>query len=160
MFLADGVTRLDELLAAGVPVGLGTDGACSNNRISVFEEMRMASLLQKVTHLDAQWIDTETAFRMGTSWGGRLLELPVGEICAGYRADFVGVELEDLSLQPLYPDYEQLLPNIVYAMQPSAVRRVVVDGETTVIDGETTRLSQRYIRERTQALMQRIWKER
>jgi 5-methylthioadenosine/S-adenosylhomocysteine deaminase len=160
MFLADGVTRLDELLTAGVPIGLGTDGACSNNRISVFEEMRMASLLQKVTRLDAQCMDTETAFRMGTSWGGRLLELPVGEIRTGYRADFVGVDLEDLSLQPLYPDYEQLLPNIVYAMQPPAIRRVVVDGETTVVDGETVRLPQRFIREKTQALVQRIWSER
>src|SRR5262249_56638871 len=52
MFLGDGVTRLPELLRAGVRAGLGTDGGCTNNRLSVFEEMRMASLLQRVRLLD------------------------------------------------------------------------------------------------------------
>src|SRR5439155_557284 len=52
MFLGDGITRVPELLAAGVRVALGTDGGCTNNRLSVFEEMRMTSLLQRVRLLD------------------------------------------------------------------------------------------------------------
>src|SRR5262245_298798 len=52
MILGDGITRITELVARGVRVGLGTDGGCTNNRLSVFEEMRMAALLQKVRHLD------------------------------------------------------------------------------------------------------------
>ncbi|MDR1937961.1 MAG: amidohydrolase family protein [Tannerellaceae bacterium] len=159
MFLADGVTRIDEMLAAGIRIGLGTDGACSNNRISVFEEMRMASLLQKVTRLNAQLIDADVAFRMGTEWGGELLDLPVGEIRTGYKADLVGVDLTDWSLQPLYPDYEQLLPHIVYSMQPTAIRRVMVDGQLTVDEGKIMRLPQQQINGQIAALMNRIYKQ-
>ncbi len=136
MFLADGVTDIPKLMQGGVTIGLGSDGACSNNRISIFEEMRMAALLQKVHHLDALCVTASDTFRMGTEWGGRLLDLPVGKIEEGYRADFVGVDLNSISLQPLYQNYEQLLYNIVYSMQPEAVQRVVVDGNITVSDGK------------------------
>lgn len=66
MFLSDGVTRIPDLQQAGVRIGLGSDGACSNNRISVFEEMRMCSLLQKVTRLDGTCITGKQVFEMGT----------------------------------------------------------------------------------------------
>ncbi|HSN28512.1 MAG TPA: amidohydrolase family protein, partial [Kofleriaceae bacterium] len=65
MFLGDGVTDLVDLVARGVRVGLGTDGGCSNNRVSVFDEMRMAALLQKVHRCDGQSIDAETCFALG-----------------------------------------------------------------------------------------------
>src|SRR6185503_14692103 len=61
MFLGDGITRLPELLRAGVRVGLGTDGGCTNNRLSVFEEMRMASLLARVRLLDGSALDAAPA---------------------------------------------------------------------------------------------------
>lgn len=157
MFLADGVTRIDKMLDYGIQIGLGTDGACSNNRISVFEEMRMASLLQKVTRLDASLVNTETAFRMGTSWGGQILDLPIGEIQIGNKADLVGLNIKDLSLQPLYPDYEQLLPNIVYSMQPSAIARVMVNGKTTVKDNHIMTIPEKIIEKRVSSLMSRIY---
>ena len=71
MILGDGITRITELQAAGVRIGLGTDGGCTNNRLSVFEEMRMAALLQKVRHLDGTRLPAEDAFAMGTRGGGR-----------------------------------------------------------------------------------------
>jgi 5-methylthioadenosine/S-adenosylhomocysteine deaminase len=80
MILGDGVTRLREMRALGVPVALGRDGGCTNNRLSIFEEMRMAALLQKVTHLDGTAFSAEEAFRLGTAGGGEVLGLPVGEI--------------------------------------------------------------------------------
>lgn len=140
MFLADGVTDLTRLYHGGVTVGLGTDGACSNNRISVFEEMRMAALLQKVHRLDALDLSAKEVFLMGTEYGGQLLELPIGQISEGYRADFVGLNLNDISLQPLYDNCEQLLSNIVYSMQPTAVNKVVVNGALTVDDGQLLKI--------------------
>ncbi|KYZ76228.1 S-adenosylhomocysteine deaminase [Anaerosporomusa subterranea] len=128
MFLADGVTKVIDLMKAGVVVGLGTDGACSNNRISIFEEMRMTALLQKVSLLNATAISAKQVFSMGTANGEELLGIPVGKIEPGYYADFVGVDTSDLSVQPLFSVNEQLLPNIVYSMQPNAIDRVVVNG--------------------------------
>lgn len=141
MFLADGVTDIPTLLKGGVTIGLGTDGACGNNRISVYEEMRMTALLQKVHHLNALAVNGTETFRMGTEYGGQLLDLPVGKIAAGYRADFNGLDLKHLSLQPLYRDYEQLIYHIVYSMQPEAIWRVVVNGEVTVSEGEIVKVS-------------------
>src|SRR5262245_47717746 len=80
MFLGDGVTDVVDLVARGVTVGLGSDGGCSNNRVSVFDEMRSAALLQKVHRLDGQAITAETCFALGTRQGGALLRLPVGRI--------------------------------------------------------------------------------
>lgn len=140
MFLADGVTPLVELLQAGVTVGLGTDGACSNMRQSIFEEMRMAALLQKVHRLQATAIDAQTAFAMGTTGGAAALGLPAGRIAVGQVADFVAVNGSDLSL--LHPEPAPLLPNLVYAMQPSAVREVVVGGQPVVHEGHLVRLAE------------------
>ncbi len=130
MFLADGVTRIPDLLRAGVRIALGTDGGCSNNRVSVFDEMRTCALLQKVHRLDAGALDARTVFQMGTSWGGEALGLPVGRIEPGMRADLVALDLADLSLLPPH----RLLNNVVYAMSPVAVRKVVVEGRD-VYDG-------------------------
>lgn len=156
MFLADGVTNIDYLCKHGVRVGLGTDGACSNNRISVFEEMRMASLLQKATRLDALSIPTAQAFDFGTKNGGEILELPVGEIKPGQYADLVGVDVNDLSLQPLFADYTQLLANIVYAMQPTAIARVMVNGRERAGAHGLLGVPQAQVRKGVQALMRKF----
>jgi 5-methylthioadenosine/S-adenosylhomocysteine deaminase len=134
MFLADGVTRIPDLRAAGVRVALGSDGACSNNRVSVFEEMRMVALLQKVARLDATAVRATDAFAMGTAAGAQLLRLPAGDIAPGLRADFVGLDISHLSLAPYSP--EKLLSHIVYSLQPDAVRHVVVHGRHIVRDRE------------------------
>jgi 5-methylthioadenosine/S-adenosylhomocysteine deaminase len=131
MFLGDGVTDLVDLVARGVRVGLGTDGGCSNNRVSVFDEMRMAALLQKVHRTDGQAIDAETCFRLGTSTAGEVLRLPIGRIAPGYRCDLVALDLDDPSLWPA----QALEKNIVYALSPRAVTNVVVDGTEVVSRG-------------------------
>ncbi len=133
MFLADGVTPLQALAASGVNAGLGTDGGCSNNRASIFEEMRMAALLQKVKNLDATALSHRTVWEMGTKNGAAMLGLPAGMLQAGYLADFVSLDLTHLSLLPWTP--ATLLANIVYAMEPGAVDRVVVGGREVVRQG-------------------------
>src|SRR6058998_671048 len=87
MFLGDGITRVPELLGAGVRVALGTDGGCTNNRLSVFEEMRMTSLLQRVRLLDGAVLGARAAFDLGTRSGAAILGLETGAIARGQLAD-------------------------------------------------------------------------
>ncbi len=130
-FLGDGVTDIVDLRSLGVRVALGTDGGCSNNRVSVFDEMRAAALLQKVTKLSGQAISAEKCFAMGTRLGGEVLDLPVGRIAPGYRADLVALDLDDPSLWP----EQALVKNVVYSLSPRAIREVMVDGNIVVKDG-------------------------
>ena len=131
MFLGDGVTDVVDLLARGVRVGLGTDGGCSNSRVSVLDEMRSCALLQKVSRLDGGAITAEACFELGTQGGGDVLGLPVGRLAAGARADLLFVDLEDPSLWPAH----DLVKNLVYSLSARAVRDVVVEGETVVRGG-------------------------
>jgi 5-methylthioadenosine/S-adenosylhomocysteine deaminase len=136
MFLGDGVTRIVDMQRAGVTMGLGSDGGCSNNRVSVFDEMRMCALLQKVTHLSSEVIPAEFAFAMGTAGSGATLEIPAGTIAAGQYADFVLLDMDDPSLQPPL-SYEK---NVVYSMTPHAIAEVIVGGEVVFRDGAPTRI--------------------
>src|SRR5205814_7439958 len=124
MFLGDGISRIPELLRAGVRVGLGTDGGCTNNRHSVFEEMRMTSLLQRVRLLDGTALSAERAFAMGTRDGAAMLGIDAGIVAAGRLADLVAVDLGDPSLHPA----TDLLASVVYAMSPQAITDVWVHG--------------------------------
>ncbi len=128
MILGDGITRNTEMLDLGIRIGLGTDGGCTNNRLSVFEEMRMAALLQKVRHLDGTRVPAEEAFRMGTAGGGALLGLPTGTIAPGMAADLVAVDLGHPSLHPPI----SLMKNVVYAMSHQTVTDVWVHGRQVV----------------------------
>lgn len=148
MFLGDGITKLPEMLRAGVRVALGTDGGCSNNRTSVFDEMRTCSLLQKVDRLDGGAMTAETVFELGTSGGGQVLGLPVGRIEPGYKADLVALDLSDISL---YPPHD-LLKNIVYAMSPTAIQRVMVAGRLVAADGRLLTMPWDRIRHKVEAV--------
>jgi 5-methylthioadenosine/S-adenosylhomocysteine deaminase len=136
MFLGDGITRIPEMLHAGVRIGLGTDGGCTNNRASVFEEMRMASLLQRVRLLDGTALPAERAFAMGTRDGAEMLGIDAGTIAAGRLADLVAVDLDDPSLHP----QTDVLKSVVYAMSPQAITDVWVHGRRVVEDRRLTTL--------------------
>jgi 5-methylthioadenosine/S-adenosylhomocysteine deaminase len=155
MFLADGVTRIPDLIKAGVKISLGTDGGCSNNRISVFEEMRMCALLQKVTHLDGTCITADEVYRMGTTNAGDVLRLPIGSLEAGKYADFVAIDLDDLSLAPK----KELFANMVYAMQPGAITHVVVNGRTVFDKSGIQTVSEREISRLVEQLLDK-WPQR
>src|SRR2546430_12048923 len=100
MFLGDGITRIPEMLRAGVRIGLGTDGGCTNNRLSVFEEMRMTSLLQRVRLLDGGALPATTVFGLGTESGAAILGLDAGRIEAGPLPALLAVDLGHASPHP------------------------------------------------------------
>ena len=148
MFLGDGITRLPEMLRAGVRVGLGTDGGCTNNRLSVFDEMRTSSLLQRVRLLDGTALSAATAFDLGTRSAAALLRLEAGVIGPGQLADLVAIDLGHLSLQPRH----DLLKSVVYAMSPAAVTDVWVHGRRVVEQRRLLTVSEEGLVERVAAL--------
>jgi 5-methylthioadenosine/S-adenosylhomocysteine deaminase len=152
MFLGDGITDVVDLRRRGVRVALGTDGGCSNNRVSVLDEVRACALLQKVARTDGQAIGAEDCFAMGTSAGGAILGLPVGRIAPGYRCDLVGLDLDDPSLWPV----QALAKNVVYALSSRAIREVVVDAEVVVAGGRLTQVPLDEVQERVVQLT-RAW---
>ncbi len=159
MFLADGITDIPAYIRHSVPIALGSDGACGNSRISVFEEMRMVSLLQKAKTCNALCVNFHDAFKMGTETGGTVLDLPIGKIADGYKADFVGISVYDFSMQPLTKKGQQFLPNLIYSMQPTAIKRVAVNGKTTVIQGHLVNTTESRVLEQVKMTMQHLENE-
>jgi len=136
--LASGIAAPARLLQAGVNVGLGTDGAASNNRLDVFTEMRMAALLAKGSAGDPTVLPAHTALEMATVRAARALGIDdrVGTLAPGKCADMAAVDLGALELQPCYDPVSHL----VYAAGREHVSHVWVDGELLVDDGRLTRL--------------------
>ena len=147
-FLGDGIAPVRKMLERGIPVCLGTDGGCTNNRRSIFEEMRMAALVAKASAADASVLGADETFLMGTARGGEILGLPVGRIAADFAADLVVIDLNELSIQPSRTAPQQ----IVYAMQPQAIRRVLVGGEPILEDGRLVKVDEREIVSRVRAV--------
>jgi 5-methylthioadenosine/S-adenosylhomocysteine deaminase len=142
-FLGDGIARVPEMLARGIPVALGPDGGCANNRQSVFDEMRQATLMAKARLTDGGALDATTAFALGTAGGAGLLRIDTGRIAPGCLADLVALDLDDLSLQPLITLEHQ----IVSSMQQTAIARVMVGGEVVVDSGRLVKVDAAAIRE-------------
>jgi len=129
MFLGDGVTDLVDLVARGVPVGLGTDGGCSNNRVSVFDEMRTAALLQKVHRTDGQAIRRRDLLRArhpdrrGPSSGCR---------SAGSPRATAATWSPSISTTHRCGRSRRSKRTWFYSLSPRAISDVVVDGQEVV----------------------------
>ncbi|AFL75212.1 TRZ/ATZ family hydrolase [Thiocystis violascens] len=136
--LASGFCPVAKLLAAGVNVALGTDGAASNNDLDLLGEMRTAALLGKGVAGSASAIPAATALRMATIQGARALGLEdeIGSLEPGKSADLVALDLRDAHTQPLYRPISQL----VYAAGRHQVRQVWIQGRQVIRDGMPTRL--------------------
>jgi 5-methylthioadenosine/S-adenosylhomocysteine deaminase len=140
MKLASGVAPVPALLAAGVTVGLGTDGAASNNDLDMFEAMRMAAFLHKVQSADPQVIPAATALEMATIDGAKALglETKIGSLEAGKKADVVVVSMSSARQTPLYDP----ISHLVYASRGDDVRTVVVNGKVLMRDRRLTTLNE------------------
>ena len=131
--LASGLAPIADLLRAGVNVGLGTDGAASNNRLDMFEEMRLAALIGKVQANDASAVNAAQAFTMATLGGARAAGLAdmVGSLEIGKAADMIAVSLAAPALQPMFDP----VSHFVYAASRADVTHVWVAGQARVTNG-------------------------
>ena len=144
MKLASGMAPVQDLLDAGVTVGLGTDGAASNNDLDMFDEMRDAAMLGKLAADDASAVPAEAVVEMATRHGADLLGLDSGRIEAGANADLAVVDLDAAHLTPAH----DLVSHLSYAARGSDVRHTVCDGEVLMRDREVTVFDERAVRER------------
>jgi len=130
MKLASGIAPVASLLSRGVNVALGTDGPASNNRLDLFAEMRLASLLAKVSTGDAAALPAKTVLRMATLGGARALSLDtlVGTLEPGKHADIIAVDLSVLDDAPVY-DIES---HLVHVASRERVSDVWIAGERVV----------------------------
>src|ERR1700730_975922 len=135
MMLASGIAPVVDQRAAGLRVGLGTDGpAGSNNDLDMMEEMDLAAKLQKTYRVDPRALGAIGAMEMATIEGARALhmEKQIGSLETGKKADFIILTLDVPNAVPMYDVYSQ----IVYALKASEVQTVVVAGKTLLKDGK------------------------
>ena len=135
MMLASGVAPVVDQRAAGMRVGLGTDGpAGSNNDLDMMEEMDLAAKLQKTYRVDPRALGAKGALEMATIEGARALhmEREIGSLEAGKKADFIVLNLDRPNAVPKFDVYSQ----VVYALKASEVETVVVAGKTVMKDGK------------------------
>ncbi|MGH9818544.1 MAG: amidohydrolase [Pyrinomonadaceae bacterium] len=144
MKLASGVAPVPAMLAKDVAVGLGTDGAASNNDLNMWEEMDTAAKLHKLISGDPKTLPAETAFEMATIRGARALHLDkmIGSIEVGKRADIDIVDLDDLNETPYYNIYSSL----VYATKANDVRTVIINGRIVMFDRRLLTLDENAIK--------------
>ena len=133
-YYASGVARLPEMIEASVRVGLGTDGASTNNSQNVWETMKMSVLIQKQWREQASFGSAELALELMTIGGARALHLEdeIGSLEVGKRADLIVVDTERLALSPS----QTVISNLVYSNDPLAVRDVYIDGERLIEKGK------------------------
>lgn len=153
--LASGVARVPEMLAAGLTVGLGTDGPVCNNSLSLFEEMKFSSLIQKATRLDATVLPAEQMLRMATINGARALGLDrdIGSLEVGKRADLLLLDLKMPNMTPaeINPQGGNVLWNLVFAAGSQNVASVWVDGRQLIAKGCATQVNEAEVLNQAQA---------
>jgi 5-methylthioadenosine/S-adenosylhomocysteine deaminase len=142
MKLGSGVAPVSELLARGVSVSLGADGAPCNNRLDMFTEMRTAALLQKVSR-GADALPAARVLRMATTGGARALGLEgeIGSLEAGKLADITVLELGRLHTTPR----PEVVSTVVYAAEARDVRDVLIDGRPVLREGRLQTLDEREV---------------
>lgn len=156
MKLAAGVAPLPRMLREGVLLGLGTDGAASNNDLSMWEEMDTVAKLHKVFSGDPKVISAQQAFELATIRGAEALHLEkeIGSIEPGKRADLVIVERDALNQIPVYNIYSDL----VYATKASDVLTVIINGRIVMRDRRLLTLDEAAIKASARIFRERIIK--
>jgi 5-methylthioadenosine/S-adenosylhomocysteine deaminase len=144
MKMASGVSPVTEMLRSGVLVGLGTDGAASNNDLDMWEEMRLAAFLQKVDRMDPEVLSAQTVLTMATSGGAEAIGLrdQIGALSVGMKADLIQVSFDDVHFVPTY----DVISHLVYVADEQDVASVIVDGkllmrEKEILSIDTDRVS-------------------
>jgi 5-methylthioadenosine/S-adenosylhomocysteine deaminase len=143
--LASGFAPVNKMLNVGLNVGIGTDGPASNNDLDMFEEVRLASFVAKVTTGDPTVVPARTALDMATRMGAKALHLGeiTGSLEPGKRADLILVDLSPLHNAPRFRrDPEGIYAQLVYAAKSTDVSDVIVNGRWLMKDRELLTLNE------------------
>src|SRR5256714_5209338 len=137
--LGSGIARVTEMLARGIPVSLGADGAACNNRLDMFTEMRTAALLQKALHGPEELLAAR-GLRVATIDGGQAMgvDKEIGSIGIGKRADMIVVDVSELHAAPT----GDVVSALVYSAQAADVRATIIDGQVVMRDRELLTLNE------------------
>lgn len=140
MKLASGTAPVPAYLDAGLPLGLGTDGAASNNDLDMFEAMRQAALLHKLVSKNPQAVSARTALELATRGGARVIgrEQDLGSLEVGKRADLLVVRMDRPRQTPMYDP----ISHLVYATRGDDVETTIVHGRVLMRDGRVLTLDE------------------
>jgi 5-methylthioadenosine/S-adenosylhomocysteine deaminase len=143
MKLASGIAPVEAMRQAGLAVGLGTDGAASNNDLDMFEAMRQAAFLHKLVASDPRAIPAPVALEMATIDGARAMgmEKEIGSLEAGKRADLLIVSMASARQTPMY----DAVSHIVYVTRGDDVRTTIVNGKVLMRDRRVLTLDRRQV---------------
>jgi 5-methylthioadenosine/S-adenosylhomocysteine deaminase len=154
MKLASGTAPVPGYLSAGVAIGLGTDGAASNNDLDMFEAMRTASFLQKLETGDPQALSARTALEMATIGGARALGMNdrIGSLEPGKRADLIVVSMSAARQTPMYDP----ISHLVYTTRGDDVRTAIVHGKVLMKDRKMLTLDEASVLSEARAWAEKV----
>ncbi len=154
MKLASGTAPVPAYLAAGVPLGLGTDGAASNNDLDMFEAMRVASFLHKLTTNDPTAVSARTALEMATIGGARALGMDrrIGSLEPGKRADVLVVSMSSARQTPMYDP----ISHLVYTTRGDDVQVTVVNGKVLMRGRKVLTLDEQAVLKEARMLSEKV----
>jgi 5-methylthioadenosine/S-adenosylhomocysteine deaminase len=140
--LGSGIAGITKMLQSSINVGIGTDGASSNNNLDMVEEMRLVALLSKGVNLDPTLIPAKTAIEIATKMGAKVLFLEdTGVLKEGYRADLIGLNCNQPHMVPMHDPLAQ----VAYSAAAADVSLVMVDGKILLENGSLTTLDEEKI---------------
>jgi 5-methylthioadenosine/S-adenosylhomocysteine deaminase len=154
MKLASGAAPVTKYLAAGVAIGLGTDGAASNNDLDMFEAMRQASFLAKHAGRDPTAVPAQTALDMATIGGAKALQMErlIGSLEPGKRADLITVSVGAARQTPMYDP----ISHLVYTTRGDDVRTTIVNGKVLMKNRQVRTLNRAAVIADANALAQKV----
>ncbi|MGQ9530900.1 MAG: amidohydrolase [Candidatus Bathycorpusculaceae bacterium] len=148
MKLGLGAAKIKDLIGLGVNVGLGTDGPASNNTLDMFETIKSAALLQKLTYMDPTVLPTYEVLKMATINGAKALGLKdkIGSLEVGKRADLILIDFSKPHLKPLH----NIFASLVYSARGSDVDTVIVDGKIIMENRHVKTLNEKDVVRKTE----------
>ena len=138
MKLASGTAPVPQLLAKNITVGLGTDGASSNNSMNLMRDLSVCSFLHKINSMDPTALDAYDILRMATIGGARALgwDQEIGTLEIGKKADVILIDLEALHYYP----HNNIISDMVYSSQGADVKTTIINGQIIMRDRRFTKL--------------------
>src|SRR5580704_11283895 len=155
MMLASGVAPVIEERAAGIAVGLGTDGPSgSNNDLDLMEEIDLAAKLQKISKMDPRALGAQDVVEMATIEGAKAvhLEKEIGSLEPGKKADLIVINLDEPNAVPMYDVYSQL----AYALKGSDVETVVIGGRVVMRDRKVLTVKEEEVMAKAREYKQKV----